>query len=356
VPAARSAAIARALTAWYDLVRRDLPWRRTRDPYAIWVSEIMLQQTRVDTVVPYYQRFMQRFPDARALASAPLDDVLHAWSGLGYYRRARQLHLAASEVVERHAGRVPETVTELSSLSGIGRYTAGAIASIAYDAREPLVDGNVMRVLARLYGIDEDMRAQAGQKRAWAIAAELVPETEPGRFNQALMELGATVCTPRAPSCDRCPLARTCVALREGSVDRLPRLGARRAPTPVRAAAAVVVHRASGRVLLGRRPPDGLYGGMWEPPMVEVGQRIEEHIAVHRAFEFLPRGAHLEQAGEVTHVLSHRRMEIMVLRAVVTRAGRCAKRPSPYVELAWQSPPAVALSTLARKLLRAGEG
>ena len=218
----RARRTAEALGAWYDRAARDLPWRRTRDPWAILLSEVMLQQTRVDVVVPYWTRMLERFPAPRDMAEAPIDDVLSRWSGLGYYRRARNLWLCAREVVERFDGRLPDDVEGLRSLPGIGAYTAGAVASIAFDRQAPLVDGNVARVLARHAGIDDDPRSAVGQRRLWAEAAALVPAERPGRFNQALMELGATICTPRSPACAICPLERDCVARREGRVDELP--------------------------------------------------------------------------------------------------------------------------------------
>jgi A/G-specific adenine glycosylase len=344
----RKRGIARALGAWYDRVERDLPWRRTRDPYAIWVSEIMLQQTRVDTVVPYYQRFLERFPTVRALAEAPLEEVLRQWSGLGYYRRARQLHLAAAEVVERYGGELPERGDELRRLSGIGRYTAGAIASIAFDAPEPVVDGNVLRVMSRLFGLEEDMRRARGQARVWQLAGELLPRDRPGRFNQALMELGATLCTPRKPACSGCPLSRGCRAHASGSAESLPRLGERRAPLPRSLFAAVVVHRPSGRLLMARRQPDGLFGGLWEPPMAKERAGLSKHGVV----------APLVEVGSVTHVLSHRKLQVVVVSAVVARASRLpAATVAPYDALAWRRLEEAPLSSLARKILRcAGEG
>ena len=200
------ASLQQELLRWYDRSARDLPWRRTRDPYAVWVSEIMLQQTRVETVIPYYERFLARFPSARVLAEADEDAVLSHWSGLGYYRRARLLHSGVQEVVARYGGEVPEDADARRRLPGVGRYTAGAIGSIAFDKAEPVVDGNVTRVLARLFRIDTPVGSATTTKRLWREAAELVPEQRPGDFNQALMELGATLCTPKKPLCDACPV------------------------------------------------------------------------------------------------------------------------------------------------------
>src|SRR5690349_6148043 len=238
------------LLEWYRAHRRDLPWRRTRDAYGIWVSEVMLQQTRVAVVVPYWERWMERFPGAAELAAAPLDDVLACWSGLGYYGRARNLHAGAREVVARYGGRVPGEAAELRTLPGVGRYTAGAIASIAFGRREPLVDGNVARVLARVYAVEEDVKSTAGQKRLWQLAGELVPDEAPGDFNQALMELGATVCTP-APRCEACPVAEACAARAAGRERELPVVGARAADADkplLRTVAAWMERR--GRLLL----------------------------------------------------------------------------------------------------------
>ncbi|MBM3975798.1 MAG: hypothetical protein FJ299_02270, partial [Planctomycetes bacterium] len=222
-----SAALVRDLCAWFDRAQRDLPWRRTRDPYAIWISEAMLQQTRVETVIPYWRRFLERFPDLRALAAAPEDSVVAAWSGLGYYRRARALREAARALVERHAGGFPRTRDAWLALPGVGPYTAGAVLSIAFDEPEPLVDGNVLRVFARLFAIAEPIDRPATVKRIWARAAELVPRrprgaTRPRNWNQALMELGATVCLPREPNCGECPVRAHCAARAAGRTAELP--------------------------------------------------------------------------------------------------------------------------------------
>ena len=201
-----------ALLRWYDANRRDLPWRRTRDPYAIWISEAMLQQTRVETVIPYWERFLARFPDVASLARAELDDIYAVWTGLGYYSRARNLKAAAVSIVADHGGELPNNAEGLRSLAGIGRYTAGAVASIAFDREEPLVDGNVVRVFARLEDIREDSSERAIVERLWSLAAELVRGPRPGDLNQALMELGATICTPKRPHCLACPVRLECRA------------------------------------------------------------------------------------------------------------------------------------------------
>jgi A/G-specific adenine glycosylase len=257
----------RKLLAWYGRHKRALPWRDVHDPYRIWISEIMLQQTQVDTVIPYYQRWLARFPNIRALAAAPLNDVLAIWEGLGYYSRARNLHRAAQRVAADLGGMLPQTVAGLLDLPGIGPYTAGAIASIAFGVDAPALDGNVKRVLARVFDIQSDVKSPAGARALWALAAGLVPHGRAGDYNQALMDLGATVCTPRAPGCDTCPLRELCMARRLGVQLQRPVMPACR-PRPERVYAAAVVTKA-GRVLLGQRPADELLGGLWAFPAAE---------------------------------------------------------------------------------------
>jgi A/G-specific adenine glycosylase len=250
LPPATVNAFRRALVRWYHRHKRDLPWRGTRDPYRIWVSEIMLQQTRVETVRDYYRRWLAEFPTLAALAAAPVERVLKMWEGLGYYSRARNLHRAAQRV-----NAVPATVAELRQLPGIGRYTAGAIASIAFAQRAPLVDGNVARIFARVF---------ARHDRFWELAEALLPATNCGDYNQALMELGALVCRPVNPQCARCPLRAVCVAAQRGWQTRLPR---RRARRPVRQVTEdrLFIERA-GKILLRQRPPTGELAGLWELP------------------------------------------------------------------------------------------
>ncbi|MEM1032701.1 MAG: A/G-specific adenine glycosylase [Myxococcota bacterium] len=353
--AAARVAWVRRLTEWYRRHRRDLPWRRTRDPYAIWVSEIMLQQTRVDTVVPFYRRFLSRFPTVDALATAPLDDVLTHWQGLGYYRRARQLHAAAGQVVADHGGAFPRTADGLRRLAGIGPYTAGAIASIAFEAPAPLVDGNVARVLARQFGIDGDIKQGRTQRALWRQAGALVAHaTSPGAFNQALMELGATVCTPRAPRCGDCPVADPCFARTHDAVARLPVVGKKKAPAVVSWVAAVVLHPRSQRVVLAQRQAEGLFGGLWEPPMVEANDPAAARAALERLGA--PRATDLREVATVTHRLTHRRFEVTVVRGRTARAHRLSGRtPERYVALQWARPDERPLSTLARRVLGAAE-
>jgi A/G-specific adenine glycosylase len=280
--AAPAVSLRRALLRWYDRERRDLPWRRTRDPYAIWVSEAMLQQTQVATVIGYYHRWMARFPSLDALARADEDQVLHAWQGLGYYTRARRLLAGARAVVAEHGGQLPKEPEALSALPGIGRYTAGAIASIAFGQRAPLVDGNVARVLSRLFAVTGDPASSAVRRRLWLLAAELIDSARPGDFNQALMELGATLCSPRQPVCDRCPLRAKCAARRDGCATAYPEARKRPASTALHMVAAVAMRR--GRVLVTQVPAHApRWAGMWSFPatIVHVGESPED--AVRRA-------------------------------------------------------------------------
>jgi A/G-specific adenine glycosylase len=220
------------LLAWYRKNRRThLPWRKTRDPYAIWVSETMLQQTQVAKVIPFYEQFLKKFPTVWTLADAPLSDVFDSWSGLGYYSRARNLHAAAQKIVQEQGGSIPSEVDQLMQLPGIGRYTAGAVASIAYDRPAPILDGNVIRVLCRYFGIREDPRTPPVQRSLWQLSAQLVPTDAPGDFNQSLMELGALICTPRSPQCTICPLKRGCIARTLKQQEKIP---LRRGPIPRR--------------------------------------------------------------------------------------------------------------------------
>lgn len=258
----------RRLLAWYAKHARDLPWRRSRDPYRVWVSEVMLQQTQVDTVRPYFERFMAAFPDVAALAKADEQDVLRLWEGLGYYRRARSLHAAAKQVVADHAGQMPGDVATLLTLAGIGRYTAGAIVSIAYDKPAPILEANTIRLLTRLIAYDGEPTSTAGQKRLWAVAEELLPTKGCSTFNQALMELGALVCTPTTPRCEACPVEQLCRARAEGSVERLAPTTKKLKFTDSREAA-VVVHK--GATVLVRQCGAGeRWAGLWDFPRFAI--------------------------------------------------------------------------------------
>ncbi len=303
--------IVAALLAWWDTGHADLPWRRAHDAYGVWVAEIMLQQTQIATVIPYYERWMARFPTVEALAAAPLDDVLKMWEGLGYYSRARHLHAAAQIVAREHDGRLPATVGELMKLPGIGRYTAGAIASIAYDVPAPIVDGNVVRVLSRLYDIEADATQPATRNRLWHLAETLVPAERPGEFNQALMELGQAICLPQNPRCLICPVHAYCLARQRGTQLERP-VRPPRKRTPHFDVVAAIIWRdgtpaGQGEFLITQRPHEGLLGGLWEFPggKVEPGESlpdaIRREIREELAVEVIPGPFLVEIAHAYTH-------------------------------------------------------
>jgi A/G-specific adenine glycosylase len=258
--------ISRRLLAWYDHHgRKTLPWKRQRDAYRIWVSEIMLQQTQVATVIPYFECFIARFPDVRSLARAKLDGVLHLWTGLGYYARARNLHKAAQRIVKEHGGKFPRNFEAVADLPGIGRSTAGAILALAFDQRHPILDGNVKRVLARCHAIDTPLTKRETQERLWQLAEKHTPHKRVADYTQAVMDLGATVCTRTRPHCALCPLRQTCRAFQLGTPQDFPMRAAKR-KTPVKATRMLMIRDERGRVLLTRRPPVGLWGGLWGFP------------------------------------------------------------------------------------------
>lgn len=332
------------LLRWYDRAARDLPWRGTRDPYAIWVSEVMLQQTRVETVIPYYERFLRRFPTPEALAEADEDAVLSQWSGLGYYRRARLLQAGVREVVARYGGKVPEDAERRLALPGVGRYTAGAIGSIAFDKEEPIVDGNVTRVLARVFRIRTPVGSSETTKALWALAERLVPGERPGELNQALMELGATLCTPKQPACDTCPIVHACQAHAQGEVDALPVPKPRKAPRKLDLTAVVATSgRGNSQQVWLTKADQALFGGLWGVPMSEGEPRDTLRHAGLRA-RLQP-----DAIGKVAHVLTHRRMQIDVYRATGAKAEASpARRGFKSDEL-----DRVGVSTLTKKLLAA---
>ena len=294
------------LLAWYARHKRDLPWRRdTHDPYRVWISETLLQQTQVVTVIPYYERFLARFPNVRALASARLDDVLKAWEGAGYYARARNLHRAAKEIVTRFGGKIPSNVEELLALPGIGRYTAGAIASIAFQRDAPVLDGNVTRVLCRYFKMENDPKSAETQKELWELARLLLPRGRAGDFNQALMELGATVCVPRDPQCSVCPLKRSCLARQLKLQDKLPTKRAKRKLPHHEIAVGIIWKR--GRILIARRPAEKLLGGLWEFPggHREKNETLEKCVAREVCEELGIKIAVVEKFAKIDHAYSH---------------------------------------------------
>ena len=257
--------VADRLLVWFAANARDLPWRRNRTPYRVWVSEVMLQQTQVHSVVPYYERFLDRFPTVEALAGASLEEVLKIWEGLGYYARARRLHQAARQLLRSNDGALPERFEELRALPGVGAYTAGAIASLAFAEHVPAVDGNARRVLCRLFGIHDDVSRSATKRRLHDLAAGLLPSGQAGPFNEALIELGATVCTPRSPSCCRCTLRELCWAYARSEQEELPVRRPRRT-TPHYDVTAAVTVRDDGAVLMAQRNVNDMLGGLWEFP------------------------------------------------------------------------------------------
>jgi A/G-specific adenine glycosylase len=306
VSRSRDATVIRNLCHWFSHAARDLPWRTRRTGYTALVSEAMLQQTQVSRVIEKYRAFLKRFPSIRALAAAQEQDVLAAWQGLGYYRRARHLRAAAQHIMQQHRGRVPRDVKALQTLPGVGRYTAGAIASIVFGQPEPIVDGNVQRVLARL-----DADEQFDAAHAWSRAAQLVQQApQPGVFNEAMMELGATVCLPRQPLCASCPLKRSCRAYRAGVQDQLPPPKAATARIAVHHHAVVVMR--SSKILLQQRDADGLWANMWQVPTIEHDQPLDDAALI----DALPVAVtHLQHIGEFQHVLSHRTITFHVHRA-----------------------------------------
>ena len=350
---AAGAADPSALLAWYDRHRRILPWRAKRgemsDPYRVWLSEIMLQQTGVKTVAPYYARFLARWPTVSALAKAPLQEVLSAWAGLGYYARARNLHACARELVARHGGVFPTAEEGLRALPGIGAYTAAAIAAIAFDSPAVPVDGNIERVVARLFAVTQPL--PAGKPRIKRLAAALWPPRRSGDFAQGLMDLGATICTPKNPACALCPWSGACAAQQRGEPEKFPRKPAKRAGL-LRRGAAFVLLRADGQVLLRTRPEKGLLGGMSEVP----GSAWAADFDVARARAAAPRLkgkiAWRRRPGAVSHVFTHFPLELTVFvgAAPRTSAAPTGARWVKLADLAGEALPSVMRKVLAHAL------
>ena len=351
-PTKRASELRSRMLAWFAREQRPLPWRATRDPYAIWISEAMLQQTRVETVVEYWHRFLKRFPSARELARAREDEVLAMWSGLGYYRRARALHAAAKVIVAEHGGEFPRDGDAVRELPGVGPYTAGAVLSIAFDAPEALVDGNVVRVLSRWFAHDDDYDATT--KWAWEVARELVPRGGgSGAWNQALMELGATVCTPREPACPSCPVAALCEALELGLQGELPR--ARKRPQSVEVELETLVVARGKSLLMERRPATGRMANMWQFPTREVAATNGELAGLFEARftgagGLRRAGSAGDRLGEIRHTITNHRIRVGI------HAGRVARRSiaAPFAWIDRERLPELALTGMARKILRAG--
>jgi A/G-specific adenine glycosylase len=355
--AALSCPLPTALLGWYDRHRRKLPWRAApgerADPYRVWLSEIMLQQTTVKAVAPYYVRFLARWGNVRVLAAAPLDDILKAWAGLGYYARARNLHACARAVVDRHNGEFPANVDDLRALPGIGDYTAAAIAAIAYDAHAAPVDGNIERVIARLYGVTTPLPAAKQDIRR--LAGALAPPRRAGDFAQAMMDLGATICTPKRPACALCPWNDACAAHRLGNPESIPLRQPKREGV-LRRGAAFVARRADGLLLVRTRPPKGLLGGMTEVPTTEWVQDFEAKTALDAAPHFQstkPKQpiAWRRVAGAVRHVFTHFPLELTVYTAEL-QTGTSAPAGTRWVAI--KSLAGEALPSLMRKVVAAG--
>jgi A/G-specific adenine glycosylase len=338
---------ASALLQWFDgSGRHDLPWQHPRTPYRVWLSEIMLQQTQVQTAIPYFQRFERELPDLPALAAAPLDRVLALWAGLGYYARAKNLHRCAQLCVEQHGGELPTDFAALSALPGIGRSTAGAILAQAHGQRFAILDGNVKRVLCRFHGVDGFPGAGAVEKELWRIAEAQLPHDRLADYTQAIMDFGATVCTRSAPSCVLCPLQGACIALRDGRVEQLPQAKAGK-PLPERRSLMLVLRDESNRVLLARRPPTGVWSGLWSLPEVADHDEARRFVAAHTRADFdantpLPL---------IEHAFSHYRLHIAPLSWLRAQA---ADRVGDDEGLRWQPLSAldeVGLPAPVRKLL-----
>lgn len=345
-------AFAHALLAWFDRAgRHDLPWQLERSPYRAWVAEVMLQQTRVAAVIPYFLRFVARFPDANALAAAPLDEVLHHWAGLGYYARARNLHRAAQRIVARHDGRFPDTLELAAALPGIGRSTAGAILAQAFGQRHPILDGNARRVLARWHAVAGWPGTRVVERRLWALAERHTPAARVADYTQAIMDLGATVCRRSRPACGECPVAEGCAARRAGRQAEIPAPRPRR-PRPLRRARMLWLRDPTGAVLLERRPSPGVWGGLWCPP--ELGEESPEDWAARVLGLAVECGA---PQGVVRHGFTHLELEIEAVPARLA-APAAVMEPGRWLWYNARSPARLGLAAVVPRLTASlsGEG
>lgn len=340
--------IAPALLAWHEEAgRHDLPWQLERSPYRVWISEIMLQQTQVATVIPYFRRFMARFPDLPELAGAPLDEVLHHWSGLGYYARARNLHRTAQAIMTEHGGRFPEDYAAVCALPGIGRSTAGAILAQAFGQRHPILDGNVKRVLARLHAVPGWPGEAAVERQLWELADRYTPAARVGAYTQAIMDLGATVCRRGRPVCERCPVADACAARALGRQADFPAPRPRRA-RPRRHTRMLLLQDAAGAVLLEQRPPLGIWGGLWCPP--ELGAESATDWAVRVL------GTRIEPApslAPVRHGFTHFELEIEPVPARIEAPPPASMEPGRWVWYNARSPAKLGLAAIVSRLIDA---
>ncbi|MEE9913125.1 MAG: A/G-specific adenine glycosylase [Deltaproteobacteria bacterium] len=328
--------LSRRLLSWYARHQRSLPWRETSDPYRIWISEIMLQQTQVDTVIPYYRRFLKAFPDVYALAAARQEHVLKSWENLGYYSRARNMHAASQIIVERFDGRIPDTPDAIKTLPGIGPYSAGAILSIAYGKPLPAVDGNVRRILARVFAIRRPINDPREQKQLSELATALVPGRHPGDFNQALMDLGATICKPKDPDCLVCPIAPLCLARSEGLQNSLP--VTRKSPaTPRRLAAAAIIRNREDKLLLVQRPPTGLLASLWKLPggFIDDAERTESCLKRKVKEEVGVTVRIGKKLASVNHVYTHFRLTLSAFDCLLLKG---APKPLGCQDWRWAAP------------------
>jgi A/G-specific adenine glycosylase len=337
--------LAARLLAWHRRHgRHDLPWQRTRDAYRIWVAEIMLQQTQVAAVIPYYQRFLERFPDIASLAIAPQDEVLRLWSGLGYYSRARNLQRAAQLVQERHGGRVPRALDDIEALPGIGRSTAAAIAAFAYGTRAAILDGNVKRVLARHFAVAGFPGDKRVENRLWQLAEEQLPSRAMGPYTQALMDLGATLCTRAKPRCSDCPLAETCQAL------ALARVGDFPAPRPAKVVPTRATHMLllvrNGELLLEKRPPSGIWGGLWSLPEIDDAASARAHCRSHYGCSI----AAPQPLASLAHGFTHFKLQIQPLLCRVEKRAPATREPG-QIWLSLDQAHAAAIPVPVRKLI-----
>ena len=353
------AAFGEALPVWFDRARRVVSWREAdaadrRDPYRVWLAETMLQQTRVDTATPYFERFVAAYPTVEALAAAPLDDVLVLWEGLGYYSRARNLHAAAGLVVAQHGGAVPCTAEAFGALPGVGPYTTAAVLSLAFGVPLAVLDGNVIRVLARVFAVPDDARAPATRAALQRLATRLLDTDRPGRWNEAVMELGATVCTPRNPSCPVCPLNAVCAAFSAGRPESFPVVSARR-KTPEATVAVALITDDDGRVLLQRRPETVMLGGLWEFPggKVEPGETPAAACAREVREELGVEVTVGREAAVVTHTYSHLRVRIHAFRCRIASGEPHTVTGEPMRWLAPEALADVAVPRASRKIIEA---
>lgn len=336
----------RTVLAWYDEHgRKDLPWQKKINPYRVWISEIMLQQTQVSTVIPYFERFMQRFPDVVTLAAAPSDEVLHHWTGLGYYARARNLHKASKQVVAEFSGKFPKDIESLMSLPGIGRSTAGAIASISMQLRAPILDGNVKRVLSRFYAISGWPGERAVEQQLWRVAEELTPNDRLRDYTQVMMDLGATLCTRSKPRCGECPLQKQCVARSNATQSEYPGRKPKKA-IPVRSTVMLLLENASGDFLLEQRPPSGLWGGLWCPPQIDNHDDIEPTLKSLNL-----KGDKVIALAPFRHTFSHFHLDITPIRIRVRPNAKSVADSPQQRWISANNPGRLGLAAPIKKLL-----